>query len=203
MRFCPAVLGVEAGRLGGNIVNVSKLLRFLSFAALPVIVYGGGCSSTSTSTSGDDGGGGDGAVSHPEAGGGMDSGNPMGDDASPGGDSGLSDSTCAAEPLAQCAVCCQKVHPHGAMTFFQSRDSCLCTSPAVCKTECATELCAMKSAMLGDPCATCAQGALAQPQDGAADGPCVQPVVTACQADPDCVAFILSNTSCLAGCPNM
>jgi hypothetical protein len=106
-----------------------------------------------------------------------------GDDAS-SGDSGGGGNDLACGQLATlqtCQQCCLANHKPGYKIYAQTLESCACTSPGSCKTECATEYCVQKPTSGNDSCATCLQGALMQ-----GSGACYTPVATACQADLDC-----------------
>ena len=115
-----------------------------------------------------------------------DAGQPPTDDAgtTTTDDAGLvvDDSTCAtATTKAGCQQCCIKLHTTGFGVYTQALDSCLCTSPAACATECATETCANKPTTSGDACETCIDAALVQ-----GTGACYDAVASACQGDVDC-----------------
>jgi hypothetical protein len=110
----------------------------------------------------------------------------------------MTDAQCAMLSTNQaCFDCCATNHMHGYQTFQTALTNCECTSPGACKTQCATEYCAMKSPTTGDACDTCITGNFTP--DAGASG-CYDPVATACMGDPDCVAMY-SQTGCVSACP--
>lgn len=84
-----------------------------------------------------------------------------------------------------CQTCCENAHGAGANTYLNALLNCVCGATGtdgVCPP-CATEACMGTMPAPGDTCSTCGSAAIA---DG---GACVMPVVTACNANPDCQAF--------------
>ena len=125
-----------------------------------------------------------------------DSGTPLqdaGTDADTDVSVPLTDSTCAAESTkSTCEQCCLKVHPTGYTTYHQALQTCTCTTPGTCSTECATESCAGKATTSGDACDTCITSSLTS-----GTGACYTPVDSACQGDPDCVTLF---QTCIPPC---
>jgi len=118
-----------------------------------------------------------------------DSGSTSDDD----GSTPATDSTCAGESTqSTCEQCCLSVHPTGYNTYFQALQTCACTSPGVCATDCATEACAGNPTTPGDACDTCMNGALTQ-----GTGACYTAVDTACTGDPDCTDLFMT---CIPPC---
>jgi hypothetical protein len=83
--------------------------------------------------------------------------------------------------LQACQQCCLADHKPGYKTYAQTLESCACTNPGTCQSQCATEYCVQKPTSGNDPCAACLSGSLMQ-----GSGACYTPVSTACQADLDC-----------------
>jgi hypothetical protein len=118
----------------------------------------------------------------------MDSGSQGGDASVP-----LTDMTCAGESTKPvCEQCCLKVHPTGYNVYHQALQSCVCTSPGACASECATETCMNQPTTSGDACTTCITASLMQ-----STGACYNAVATACQGDTDCTALF---QTCIPPC---
>jgi hypothetical protein len=172
------------------------------FAALVAVIapatllaYGVGCSSSTTGAGGggttDDGGKeadsiNSGSDAAPEAAGGGDAGTEGGTDPDQG---------CYSLADGGCYDCCDQHHMTGSTTYYDALFTCVCTA-ANCQTQCAQTDCSMAddagSSMTGDPCDLCEQQYA--PDDGG--GACGTPIATACNADPDCTAWLNCGNNC-------
>ena len=111
------------------------------------------------------------------------SGDGGGADVAPGNDAGPPDGACPKG----CRACCAEQYPDAAALFVTTEETCACTTPGDCKTECANTIC---------------KGI--QPQGGACEaclfnkdaGGCFGVAVTTCAADTECQKF----AGCVAGC---
>jgi hypothetical protein len=97
-----------------------------------------------------------------------------------------SDSDCRSQGTA-CIDCCSCFHQTGVTTFNTALETCVCQA-TVCGTQCAASLCAtpVVQPATGDACDTCVNGAIAAD----AGSGCNAKIVTACRADPDCIALL-------------
>jgi hypothetical protein len=100
-------------------------------------------------------------------------------------DAGSDASDCQSLPKAQCQQCCLQAHP-GTATIVTEAAKCACQTPGLCKTQCATTLCAAKSA--DQTCSACLQSADA--------GSCLAQAAAACSNDPDCTAGLQCGNAC-------
>ena len=121
------------------------------------------------------------------SGGGGDSG--VGFDAGPDVPTTGDDSACGQQSTqASCQTCCIGNHNAGFHTINAAAMSCACT-PSLCEYSCQTEFCAGQPDTQGDTCATCLGSALS--------GSCAGELQAACNADPDCTAYLSCfNTNC-------
>jgi hypothetical protein len=203
------------------------MMLMVGGVAMPVAMYLGGCSSTATgggfgndeggtgsssgkssSSSGSSGGNsssGSGGSSSggntSSSGGGTSSsgGNTSssgggtsssGGGTSSSGSSGGTDAECANPDADACSTCCANNHATGYNTYETALGNCECTSPGTCATQCSG---ACSGGTETTACQTCIEGSL----DPDAGGACYNPLVTACNADPDCVALLTcANTYC-------
>ena len=131
---------------------------------------------------------------------GVDSGPPGFDtgvpptDSSTTTDSPTGDAACLANP-ATCQTCCVNNHMTGVGVLDQAIITCDCGAGAGgCQTACATEICANPpvGTTAGDACDTCISTSLGM------TGACLQPVLTACQGNTDCNAYLTcsNQTNC-------
>jgi hypothetical protein len=201
---------VNRGGLEEVVVTAWDLFaRSLAVMGAGVILLGeGGCMAHSSGNI-DDSSGDDGGTVAPDAAPQKDAGSPSKDGGSahdsggppppPGDDGGgppppQGDAACAQKTSqSACIGCCQGNHKTGFNTIHTAANQCLCVSPGACKTECATEFCANKAESKGDPCDTCIGNAIQQ------SAACYQPINSACQADPDCTAYL----TCAQPCQNL
>jgi hypothetical protein len=197
-----------------NRINLSRLLwlpNLVLVAALAACAGGGSGGDDSYAAPGGDAGNRDaaaahdGASSHPSGssssgGSSSSSSGSFGDDASgddasasDDGSGGGNDLACGQlSTLQACQQCCLGNHPAGYKIYASTLESCACTNPGACQSECATEYCVKKPTMGNDSCATCLSGSLMQ-----GSGACYTPVATACQADLDCSTLF---GSCIPQC---
>lgn len=88
---------------------------------------------------------------------------------------------CAAETTqTSCLTCCSSKHEDGSGTYFIALIDCMCL-PDNCARDCEKTLCDADNPQNADStCQACVQ---------AKNTKCATPIKTACQADPDCLAF--------------
>jgi hypothetical protein len=155
-----------------------------SCIAVALAALGGfGCSDDSTTALGGgiDGGFGDSASSDASDANALVDGASDGAPAEGGNDAG--DKGCKNETTkAACTACCAANHTAGVATLNNAIASCGCEQ-ANCATQCAATLCAANPMEPDQPCTNCLTPKVAM------GGACYQPVLTACEADPDCVAY--------------
>ena len=108
------------------------------------------------------------------------------------------DVSCAALASEACWTCCEAHHPAGSAVNQTAIDDCICGPPngtsAVCQAQCATTDCSSNddagSSQPGDPCDLCTTQATDP------GGKCETPVQTACQVNPDCIAYAACTDQC-------
>ena len=88
---------------------------------------------------------------------------------------------CASEATqTSCITCCSNKHADGSGTYFVALIDCMCL-PDNCARDCEKTLCNATSPQNADTaCQACVQSKNAK---------CATPIKSACQADPDCLAF--------------
>jgi len=88
---------------------------------------------------------------------------------------------CVAEKTqTSCITCCSTKHEDGSGTYFVALIDCMCL-PDNCARDCEKTLCDANNPQNADSaCQACVQ---------AKNAKCATPIKTACQADPDCLAF--------------
>lgn len=88
---------------------------------------------------------------------------------------------CVAEKTqTSCITCCSSKHEDGSGTYFVALIDCMCL-PDNCARDCEKTLCDANNPQNADSaCQACVQ---------AKNTKCATPIKTACQADPDCLAF--------------
>jgi hypothetical protein len=103
---------------------------------------------------------------------------------------GGADSVCGTAPTAdECATCCGTHHAEGDNTYVNAVGECVCVSPGVCASECASDFCVMMDP--GPECNSCIEASLGP------SGACVSQVSGECGADPDCIAYVdCANDEC-------
>jgi hypothetical protein len=108
------------------------------------------------------------------------------------GEGGSTAPECAAQSVDACVSCCQQAHPRGYQVVEGSAFQCVCVKPGPCAKNCGASVCASPpvAAQSGDSCDTCINSSL---QDS---GACNQPVVSACNAEPDCGAYVTCVQAC-------
>jgi hypothetical protein len=156
--------------------------------------FGGSGGGSGGSGGGNGSGGGTGGGS-----GGMDAGSPGNtrDSATPLVDAGGSvdpDMACYGMDAGACANCCYTNHTAGGTVADNAFYGCICAA-MTCQTQCAQSDCSDEGGAPtpGDPCDLCEQQNA--PLDGG--GSCGPQITAACNASPDCVAFI----NCESNCP--
>jgi len=108
------------------------------------------------------------------------------------------DVSCAALASEACYTCCEAHHPAGSTIHQTAVDDCVCGPPngtgAVCQAQCASTDCSSNddagSSQAGDPCDLCTTQATDP------GGKCETPVQTACQVNPDCIAYVACTDQC-------
>jgi hypothetical protein len=108
------------------------------------------------------------------------------------------DVSCAALASDPCFTCCEAHHPAGSQIHQTAVDDCICGPPngtgAVCQAQCANTDCNSNddagSSQPGDPCDLCTTQATDP------GGKCETPVQTACQVNPDCIAYVACTDQC-------
>ncbi len=95
---------------------------------------------------------------------------------------------------AACNNCCGDEHPTGEKEFQTAVIACAC-GPSVCKTECATTVCASPAKKADPTCQACLAASIRPgPADGGTAGACVGPVSSACTGD--CKKYLNCIQSC-------
>lgn len=99
---------------------------------------------------------------------------------------------CTAEPTqTKCVTCCSSKHEDGAGTYFVALIDCMCLADN-CARDCEKTLCDPNNPQNADTaCQACVQSK---------NSKCATPIKSACQADPDCLAFdaCIGASSCLS-----
>ena len=90
---------------------------------------------------------------------------------------------CSGKTGDACWDCCDQAHPEGEL-WVETFDKCVCVSPGICRTQCATSLCAG-----GQPSAACELCL-----ENAAQ--CETQATTACNAVPGCAAAEACGAKC-------
>ncbi len=148
------------------------------------------CTVSNPCTASPDGGGSGGTTG---SGGTMGSGGTTGSGGS-AGSSGVPEGGTSCSSIADagsCVTCCEGLYMSGAKTYYTTWETCLCTSPGVCATECSSTLCAGMPTTPGSACDTCVSGSVAT-----STSTCSGPIQTACSADPTCVQFVTCGNAC-------
>jgi hypothetical protein len=94
----------------------------------------------------------------------------------------------------QCGACCAADHSQGEQALVNAVIQCDCVSPGDCAMQCAQEICSGVFPMGGDACSQCLNQSIM-------NGPCAQPVQSACTGNPDCIAFLMCQQNQCTGKP--
>jgi len=115
------------------------------------------------------------------------SGDSGGADVTPGNDAGIPDGGCT-KGTPGCRACCAAQYPDAAALFETTEETCACTTPGDCKTECANSLCKGLQPQGQPACEACVFNKDA--------GGCFGVAAQTCAADTECQKF----AGCVAGC---
>lgn len=79
-----------------------------------------------------------------------------------------------------CDSCCFNLHPNGFDVWQNAFGSCACEQPGTCASRCGNSYCVGQDPAPGGSCEQCLDGA----------SQCAQIADSACNADPDCAAYL-------------
>jgi hypothetical protein len=179
-----------------------QLTRGARELLLPMLLAGQGCSGQLEAADGGALDGTTGDQDHAATEAGVDSSGPDGNPISDGAtgdsvteeDAPTGDGPCVGQTGGACLACCKQVHAEGNATASAATYGCLCDG-SVCASACSSSYCV--TGVLPDAATACGQCEVAARSEDGDGGACYHAILTACQADPDCVALV----NCDHGCP--